>query len=162
MYGFRTSMRVYRHFMRADTNRLPVNGLRATAPHGVRAFRDKRYGEGSSMAISIIDARDVLSHLGNERLLDVRRPDEFARGHIPGARNVTVTPYGDDPGHAAFIAGVEAAFPDTAEPLIVYCRSGVRSAAASKILSHAGYEDIRDYSGSWLDWTSDPSRPVER
>ncbi len=114
------------------------------------------------MAISIIVARDVLAHLGSERILDVRRPDEFAQGHIPGARNVTVTPHEEDPGHTAFIAGVEAACPRKDEPLIVYCRSGVRSAAAAKILSHAGYEDILDYSGSWLDWTSDPSRPIER
>ncbi len=114
------------------------------------------------MAITIIDACEVLSHLGGERILDVRRPDEFAEGHIPGARNVTVTLHEQDPGHAAFIAGVEAAFPSKDQPLIVYCRSGVRSAAAARILSHAGYEDLRDYSGSWLDWTSDPSRPVER
>ncbi len=118
--------------------------------------------EGSAMAITTIDARDVLAHLGCERILDVRKPDEFAQGHIPGARNVTVTPHEEDPGHAAFIAGVEAAFPDRAQPLIVYCRSGVRSAAAAKILAHAGYDDIRDYSGSWLDWSSDPSHPIER
>ena len=114
------------------------------------------------MAISTIDAHEVRAELGKGQILDVRRPDEFAQGHIPGARNVTITPHEEDLGHAAFIAGVEAAFPNKTKPLIVYCRSGVRSAAASKILSHAGYEDIRDYSGSWLDWTSDPTRPIER
>lgn len=114
------------------------------------------------MAISIVDASSVLACLGSGRILDVRRPDEFAQGHIPGARNVPVTPHEEDPGHAAFIAGVEAVFPAKAKPLIVYCRSGVRSAAASKILARAGYEDIRDYSGSWLDWSQDAGRPVER
>ncbi len=112
------------------------------------------------MAIRIVDAAFVADRIGEVPIIDVRRPDEFLAGHIPSALNATVTPHAQDPGHARFIAAVEGLVPERAQPIVVYCRTGVRSAAAAKILEEAGYGSIFDYRGSWVDWTSDPSRPV--
>lgn len=62
-------------------------------------------------------------------LWDVRTPREYAMGHIPGARNV---PLGQ-------LHTVVSARPPAAVPVIVYCRSGQRSAAAAQQLAEAGW-----------------------
>jgi len=62
-------------------------------------------------------------------LLDVRTPEEFAIGHIDGALNIPI----DDLG--ARIAELA----DKDNPVIVYCRSGSRSAQAAKTLEKAGF-----------------------
>ncbi len=63
-------------------------------------------------------------------LLDVRTPAEFAEGHIPGAVNIPVD-----------------ALQSRDVPVVVYCRSGNRSATASQILDRAGYETVYDLGG---------------
>lgn len=63
------------------------------------------------------------------RLVDVRTPGEFATGHIEGAINV--------PLHA--IETGSANLGDKRRSLIVYCRSGGRSARARRYLEHIGY-----------------------
>jgi phage shock protein E len=62
-------------------------------------------------------------------LLDVRTPEEFATGHIDGAINIPV----DD------LDGRLSEVGDKDKPVIVYCRSGSRSARAAKTLARAGY-----------------------
>ena len=64
-------------------------------------------------------------------LLDVRSAEEFAAGHLPGARNLPVDQV------AARIDEVP-----TDRPLVVYCRSGRRSASASATLRARGLEVI--------------------
>ncbi|MBQ0944905.1 rhodanese-like domain-containing protein [Ideonella sp. 4Y16] len=63
-------------------------------------------------------------------LLDVRTPAEFAGGHIDGALHLPL----DQLQHAA-----PRLLPDLAQPLIVYCASGARSAFACAVLSQMGY-----------------------
>jgi phage shock protein E len=81
-------------------------------------------------------------------LLDVRTPEEFATGHIPGAVNISVE-------------SLQSRLSEVSNdaPIIVYCRSGNRSAVASKILSDANYSTIFDMGGI-IDWTSQ-GLPVE-
>ncbi|WP_426491691.1 rhodanese-like domain-containing protein [Hymenobacter sp. 102] len=76
-------------------------------------------------------------------LLDVRRPDEFARGHLPGALNVEVTA-------SDFAQRVATLNPD--RPVCVYCRSGARSATAARQLSQAGFSTVAHLVGGILDW----------
>lgn len=74
-------------------------------------------------------------------LIDVRTPEEFASGHIEGAVNIPV----DD------LAGRLSEVPQ-GQPIVVYCRSGNRSATASRILADAGYTGIYDLGGlqGWI------------
>jgi rhodanese-related sulfurtransferase len=72
--------------------------------------------------------------------VDVRTPDEFASGHPAGAINV---PLGDE-----FIAAIGARFAKDA-PLIVGCKSGVRSARASRALDAAGFTRVFDQRAGW-------------
>ena len=111
------------------------------------------------MAIQIVDAEFVKARIGEVPILDVRTPDEFVEGHIPSSLNVSIKASGPAPG---FAEAVERLVPDKAQPLIVYCRKGVRAAHAADVLDKAGYLHLFDYSGSWLDWISDSSRPVAK
>ena len=76
-------------------------------------------------------------------LVDVRRPDEFAAGHLPGAVNLEVT---------APDFGQRVAALDKTKPTYVYCRSGARSAKAADQLTTAGFAQVSNLLGGALDW----------
>ena len=75
-------------------------------------------------------------------ILDVRRPDEFATGHIPNAINV--------PNEIIGTAEIPE-LPDKDQLIMVYCRSGRRSKEASEKLVKLGYTNIVEFGGI-LDW----------
>ena len=75
-------------------------------------------------------------------ILDVRRPDEFAAGHIPNAINV--------PNESVGTAEIPE-LPDKNQLIMVYCRSGRRSKEASEKLVKLGYTNIVEFGGI-LDW----------
>lgn len=87
-------------------------------------------------------------------LLDVRRPDEYAEGHIPGALNCDVL----DPG---FCRQVMHSVPATRK-VALYCRSGRRSQTASRLLAARGYVVV-ELSTGWLGWSeaNDNDEPGE-
>ena len=91
-----------------------------------------------------VSSFDALIQEGTVNLLDVRTPEEYASGHLAGARNIDW--YAED-----FLDQVEAAVAKDA-PLAVYCRSGKRSAAAAKKLAKAGYK-VSNLLGGYLAWT---------
>ena len=75
-------------------------------------------------------------------ILDVRRPDEYAAGHIPNAINV--------PNETIGTAEIPE-LPDEDQLIMVYCRSGRRSKEASAKLVKLGYTNIVEFGGI-LDW----------
>jgi thiosulfate/3-mercaptopyruvate sulfurtransferase len=103
-------------------------------------------------------------------ILDVRTPQEFAgkggyqcdprQGHIPGARNVHVQDLFAGPGEPLPPDDVRARVGDAAE-IVAYCHSGSRSALATLALRAAGY-DVRNYAGSWHEWSRHNELPIER
>lgn len=101
-------------------------------------------GEGSDAIekISADTAHDMMA--SNEVVvLDVRTPEEYAEKHIVNARLLTLDTIDADT--AAAVA------PDKAEPVLVYCRSGVRSAEAAAKLAALGYQQVYDFGGI-MDW----------
>jgi rhodanese-related sulfurtransferase len=76
-------------------------------------------------------------------ILDVRSPEEFASGHIPGAVNI---PY-DQLSERLAASGLSP----TAE-IVVHCQSGRRAEIAEAILREAGYTDVRDLTGHMAAW----------
>lgn len=82
---------------------------------------------------------------GNYIILDVRRADEFAEGHIPGAINVANESIG---------AEAPAELPDKNQIIYVYCRSGNRSKQASEKLAALGYANIIEFGGI-MNWTGE-------
>ncbi len=75
-------------------------------------------------------------------ILDVRRPDEFAAGHIPNAINV--------PNETIDTAEIPE-LPKKDQLIMVYCRSGRRSKEAAEKLVKLGYTNIVEFGGI-LDW----------
>ena len=71
-------------------------------------------------------------------LLDVRAPQEYAGGHVPGSQNV---PLNQLPGQ------IGALVPDLGTPVFVYCLSGARSRQAAAILRRMGYSHVTDLGG---------------
>ncbi len=79
---------------------------------------------------------------GTIALIDVREPNEWAEGHIPGARLNPLSAF--DP----------AALPrDPGKRVVVYCRSGRRTLSALALAQAAGRDDVRaHFGGSMLAW----------
>ncbi len=77
-------------------------------------------------------------------IVDVRREDEYASGHLPNAVNIPVESITEAPKE----------LPDRKATVIVYCRSGRRSAEAAEKLRRMGYSDIIDIGGI-IDWEGD-------
>ena len=76
-------------------------------------------------------------------LLDVRRADEYAAGHLPGAALLDVTD------SVAFARGVEQL--DKEKNIYIYCRSGRRSRKAADILTAKGFK-VTDMQGGYNAW----------
>ena len=93
--------------------------------------------------IKEIDPNDVAARLDHFTLLDVREPDEFEQGAVPGAVHVPR-------GNLEF--SVEGRIPDKNAPIAVYCAGGVRSAFAAKTLQDLGYTDVVSVIGGFNKW----------
>ena len=88
--------------------------------------------------ISMDEAVKMMKDEKNYIILDVRRPDEYAEGHIPGAINIP----NEEIGSAEI-----AELPDKSQLILVYCRSGRRSKEASEKLVKLGYTNIVEFGG---------------
>lgn len=97
----------------------------------------------SGGVISPEKARTLLSESPAVVLLDVRTAEEFASGHIAKA---LLLPYDE-----IDAASATTAIPAKTTPIVVYCRSGRRSASAAATLRSLGYQTVYDLGGisSW-------------
>lgn len=93
-----------------------------------------------------IGAADLAGRLGTDDepvILDVRSPEEYSAGHIPGAINVPFDVIG------ANLDSLDA-FRD--REIVVYCRSGRRAGIAEEALAEAGFTQLRDLEGHMRSW----------
>ena len=127
----------------------------------------------------------VLAHLDNAggALVDVRSPAEFSGellapenlpqegaqrgGHIPGAANIPWSKAVQDDGTFKPVDELRALYegegitPD--KDVIAYCRIGERSSHTWFVLQYLlGYDNVRNYDGSWTEWGSLIGVPIER
>jgi rhodanese-related sulfurtransferase len=102
---------------------------------------------------------DELPRLTDYWVMDVREQDEYAEGHIPGARNyprgflevrADLEHYKRDP-----------ALADRSQKIVLYCGGGHRSALAAKVLVEMGFTDVLSLKGGWTEYTS-RGLPVEK
>ena len=99
-------------------------------------------------SITMEDAKQIFQEKGDYLIVDVRRADEFAEGHIPGAINIA---------NEDILSAEPAELPDKDQVIYVYCRSGNRSKQASAKLAAMGYTNIVEFGGI-LDWTGEVER----
>lgn len=111
-------------------------------------------GPAAAVGPAAIEPKDLLDRIAwadaSLVVLDVRTPDEFAAGHIPGALNIPHTEL------AARIAELPAA---GEKDVVVYCRSGSRSREALATLGKAGFKRLYHLAGDYTRWTEE-RRPV--
>lgn len=99
-------------------------------------------------SITMEEAKKIFDEGGDYIVLDVRRADEFAAGHIPGAINIANEEIQDmEP----------EGLPDKEQRIYVYCRSGNRSKQAAEKLAAMGYTNIVEFGGI-LDWTGETEK----
>ncbi len=126
----------------------------------------------------VVRAEDVLSFLGasSAYLLDARSEDRFrgenetldaVGGHIPGAHNRFFRQNLGDDGHFKSPEVLRAEFMaqlgDVDPAIVVHsCGSGVTACHNLLAMEVAGLTGSRLYAGSWSEWSSDPSRPIEQ
>ena len=91
-------------------------------------------------------ARDMMNEQPEVVVLDVREPDEFENGHIPGAVLLPLDSITE--------ASAAELIPTLDTTILVYCRSGNRSKKASAALADLGYTDIYEFGGI-NDWPYD-------
>ena len=103
-----------------------------TSPESTSGYRT------ITMNGAVVMMRDEKNYI----ILDVRRPDEYAEGHIPEAINVPNETIGTEE---------IAELPNKAQLILVYCRSGRRSKEAAEKLVKLGYTNIVEFGGI-LDW----------
>jgi phage shock protein E len=85
-------------------------------------------------------------------VLDVRTPEEFAAGHVPGARNI---PHGELSSRIAELADARD------KKIVLYCRSGRRVSIAEAVLKKEGFTELRHLEGDFPGWAAQKG-PVER
>ena len=108
-------------------------------------------------------------------MLDVRTAVEFAGatpygesrgGHLPNAKHLDWRSLLDEGGRirssARITRALEDAGIDPGQEVITYCTAGVRSAFVAVILGARGVGQVRNYDGSLLEWSADPSAVVTR
>jgi thiosulfate/3-mercaptopyruvate sulfurtransferase len=126
---------------------------------------------------------DVLEHLGKP-LVDVRSPGEFSGellhmpdypqegamrgGHIPGAKSVPWARAANEDGTFKSREELEGIYLEEqglspADDVIAYCRIGERSSHTWFVLTQLlGFENVRNYDGSWTEWGNSVRVPIER
>ena len=124
---------------------------------------------------------DVLAHWGSP-LIDVRSPEEFSgerttapaypdegalrAGHIPSAQNVPWGKAAAADGTFRSLAELDALYRDDtglseSDDVIAYCRIGERSSHTWFVLTHLlGFDNVRNYDGSWTEWGSAVRVPI--
>jgi thiosulfate/3-mercaptopyruvate sulfurtransferase len=131
----------------------------------IRAFRD-----------------EVVSEIGSSNFVDVRSPDEFSGkllapahlpqeqsqvpGHIPGALNVPWAKVANEDGTFKTEEEIKELYSDEgldeSKSTIAYCRIGERSSIAWFALHELlGYDQVKNYDGSWTEYGSLVGVPVE-
>ena len=112
-------------------------------------FRDLLAAAKSEIReVDTAEAADLAARAGT-LVLDVREPDEYDQGALPGALHIPR-------GHLE--AQVEGKVPGKDTPIVVYCAGGVRSAFAAKTLAELGYSDVVSMAGGFGRW-KDEGRP---
>jgi thiosulfate/3-mercaptopyruvate sulfurtransferase len=132
----------------------------------IRAFRD-----------------EVVAAIGSQNLIDVRSPDEFAgrllapahlpqeqaqrAGHIPTAGNVPWSKAANDDGTFKSDDDLRKLYQDAgldeSKDTIAYCRIGERSSHTWFVLKELlGYENVKNYDGSWTEYGSLVGVPIEK
>lgn len=99
------------------------------------------------------DFKKLFDGDGHFVIVDIREPAEYSAGYIPGAVSIPR-------GLLEFKVGKEEVWeeagmyiPKKTDSIVVYCRTGGRSALAARTLAELGYEKVVSLQGGWEEWS---------
>lgn len=108
--------------------------------------------KGAVMKVSAADVKAAIDKKEKAIFLDVRDPDEFAAGRLPGAVNIS---------RGTLEFRVFNTIKDPNAKIYVYCKTAARSALAAKTLTDLGYKNACLMDAQYADWVK-AGYPVER
>ncbi|MEL6135153.1 MAG: rhodanese-like domain-containing protein [Bacteroidota bacterium] len=112
-------------------------------------------GQVSGQQVQNVDVTQFKTYLDtyqNYYLIDVRTPQEFAAGKIPGAVNINV----NDPQFQQRLGEL-----DPSRPVLVYCLSGGRSTRAARLMTNYGFTEVFNLQGGISGWKAS-GEPIEK
>jgi len=133
----------------------------------IRAFREQ-VREHLKAQGTLVDVRSPGEYKGELlHMPDYPQEGALRGGHIPGARNIPWAKAANDDGTFKSVAELKALYegegvtPD--KDVIAYCRIGERSSHTWFVLTYLlGYQNVRNYDGSWTEWGNLVGAPIER
>jgi thiosulfate/3-mercaptopyruvate sulfurtransferase len=141
------------------TAKAPDNSLRAFLPEVQDAVKGKK--------AALVDVRSPAEFTG-EILAPPGLPETCQRGgHIPGAKSVPWGKAANDDGTFKSVDELKQLYGGVGvsgdTPIIAYCRIGERSSHTWFVLKYLlGYNDVKNYDGSWTEWGNLVGAPVEK
>lgn len=117
----------------------------------------------------IATVEDVLAQVNDPAedvcLLDTRTLEEFNAGTIPSSVHIDYADNNYPDGTYRKILDIRIMYKEAGirpeDTVIMYCKTSIRGAQSFLALYDAGYRNLRLYDGAWVEWVSDPSRPVQ-
>ena len=95
--------------------------------------------------IQEISPQELQQRLGRVQIIDVREPEEFRAGHLPGAINIPR-------GLLEFKVDSHPAISDRETTIVMQCQGGGRSALATVSMHELGYRDVVNLAGGFTAW----------
>jgi rhodanese-related sulfurtransferase len=119
-----------------------ARGIRTARGEQSKVAAGAARAEGGFQEVNAADFESRRAE-GKAVIVDVRSPDEFAKGHVPGAINIDI--------HAPGFAEKVAQF-DKSKPILVNCHAGSRGAVASAELARLGFKSVCNLAGGLSAW----------
>jgi hydroxyacylglutathione hydrolase len=107
-------------------------------------LRDWKSRHGKLETVAQIDPRSVRERTGDHvQVIDVRSPEEWRRGHLPGAIHIPLALLPDRIGQL-----------DASAPIVLQCQGGGRSSIATSLLKSQGLTDVSNLAGGYDAWVA--------
>ena len=123
--------------------RVGLESVAGTLAGGIEAWALSGRPLATIPQISVAELRARRASVASLQVVDVRRPGEYAAGHVPGARHVPLDRL-----------GAEASRLDPARPTALICAGGYRSSAGTSLLAPLGFHDLVNVTGGTSAWVA--------
>ena len=108
-------------------------------------LQDWKKKHGTAEQVPQLDSKQLHDLLGRKRIqvVDVRAPDEWSRGHVPGAIHIPLAALPERVGEL-----------DTSVPIVLHCKGGGRSAIGTSYLQAKGLSSVSNLAGGYEAWVA--------
>ena len=169
MNGGRAKWEAEGRSLTTDAPSISAKSYQAGSPNeSLRAYRDQVLASVNAGNVALVDVRSPDEFSGN-LLAPPNLPQEGAQrgGHIPGAANIPWAQAANEDGTFKSADDLQALYGgkgiNGSKDTIAYCRIGERSSHTWFALTQLlGYNNVRNYDGSWTEWGSIVGAPIEK